>query len=336
MKILLIGGTGNISASITRRCLERGNEVYLFNRGNHREFEALGARYIIGDAFDPFDLKAKIGDKTFDVVANFILFTPEQARINYEIFVGRTGQFFFISSCTVYQKPILKLPVTADTPLRNPFSQYAKNKIACEEYFAARYRDENFPITIVRPSHTYGEKKLVVGPLMGWGVPHWTLADRILRGEPVIVHDLGRTFWTATHSDDFAYAFCGLAGNREAVGQSFHITNDDPHTWNAIMELYGQILGVETKIVHVPTEFIGKLYPDKGMAILGDMSENAIFDISKLQKFVPGYRTRIPLREGLTRSINWYLNNPSAMIVDDNNNRLMDHIIKAWRNVLET
>ncbi|MGI6327177.1 MAG: NAD-dependent epimerase/dehydratase family protein [Saccharofermentanales bacterium] len=335
MKVLLIGGTGNISMSITKRLLERGDEVYLFNRGNNRECEALGAHYIIGDAFDSADLKAKVGDQKFDVVANFILFTPEQAQMNYEVFAGRTGQYFFISSCTVYQKPILKLPITPDTPLRNPYSLYARNKIACEDYFTKQYRDNNFPITIVRPSHTYGETKLVVGPLMGWAVPHWTLADRILKGEPIIVHDLGRTFWTATHSDDFAYAFCGLMGNHEAIGHAFHITNDDPHTWDAIMGMYGQILGVEPKIVHVPTTFIGKLYPEKYNAILGDMSENAIFDIRKLQKFVPGYRTRILLREGLTRSVNWYWNHPEARRIDEENNRMTDHIIKAWQDVLK-
>ena len=170
---------------------------------------------------------------------------------------------------------------------------------------------------------------------MGWFVPHWTLADRILKGEPIVVHDQGRTFWTATHSDDFAYAFCGLAGNQDAVGQSFHITNDDPHTWNSIMAMYGQILGVEANIVHVPTDFILKFIPDKAPALYGDMCDNGIYDIKKLQKFVPGYRTRVPLLEGLQRSINWYRANPNAMVIDDANNQLTDQIIQAWQSVLK-
>jgi nucleoside-diphosphate-sugar epimerase len=332
MKVLFIGGTGNISTSITKRCLERGDEVYLFNRGNNREFEAMGAKYIIGDAFNADDLKQKTAGMTFDVVANFVLFTPDLAKANVEAFAGRVGQYMFISSCSVYQKPLLNLPVTPDTPVKNPYSPYAQNKIVCEMYFLDRYREIDFPVTIIRPSHTYGEKKLVVGPLMGWRVPHWTLADRILKGEPIIVHDLGRTFWTATHSDDFAYAFCGLMGNLNVIGHQFHITNDDPVTWNGIMQTYGQILGVEPNIVHIPTEFILKVSPEKASAIYGDMGDNGVFDISKLQRFVPGFRTRIRLREGLTRSIQWYYDHPAAMVVDQENNALTDRLIKAWHN----
>jgi nucleoside-diphosphate-sugar epimerase len=335
MKVLMIGGTGNISMSITKRCLERGDDVYLLNRGNNRECEALGAKYIICDAFKAEDLKEKVSGLSFDVVANFVLFTPEQAKANYEAFAGRVGHYFFISSATVYQRPLMRVPITPDTPLKNPYSAYARNKIACETYFLERYREDNFPVTIVRPSHTYGEKKLVVGPLMGWFVPHWTLADRILRGAPIIVHDLGRTFWTATHSDDFAYAFCGLMGNLDALGHAFHITNDDPHTWNSIMAMYGQILGVEPNIVHVPTAFIGKILPEKVAGIYGDMCDNAIFDLTKLQKFVPGYRTRVPLKEGLTRSINWYRSHPEAMIIDEENNKLTDRIIAAWQECIK-
>ena len=243
MKVLLIGGTGNISSSITKRCLERGDEVWLFNRGNNREFEAMGAHYIIGNAMDPADLKAKLEGHWFDVAANFIIYRFEDCVSTYEALKGRVGQFFYISSCTVYQKPCFNTPITPDTPLKNPYSAYAQTKIKGELYFNERYREDDFPAVIVRPSHTYGEKKLVVGPLMGWGVPHWTLADRILKGQPIIVHGTGRSLWTATHSDDFAYAFCGLMGNQRAIGHSFHITNDEAMTWDMIMNTYGLVLG---------------------------------------------------------------------------------------------
>ena len=330
MKVLFIGGTGNISSSITKRCLDRGDEVWLYNRGNDRSFEALGAHYIIGDARDHEQLKELLKDKWFDVAVNFVIFRMEDSIASFEALNGRVGQFFFISSCTVYQKPTFNFPITPDTPLKNPYSAYARTKIAGEMYFLERYREDDFPVTIVRPSHTYGEKKLVVGPLMGWNVPHWTLADRILKGKPIIVHGTGRSLWTTTHSDDFAYAFCGLMGNQRAIGHQFHITNDEAQTWDAIMNTYGPILGVEPKIVHVPVDFIAKYRPDLGNGIYGDMIENGVFSIQKLQDFVPGYRTRVPLREGLKRSVQWYLDHPDQQIVSEENNKLTDDILAAW------
>lgn len=332
MKVLFIGGTGNISSSITKRCLERGDEVYLLNRGNKREFESMGAKYIICDYSNPAEMKEKVGGMKFDVVANFICFTPDQAENDVKIFTGNVGQYIFISSCTVYQKPSLNTPITPDTPLKNPFSAYARGKIACEMYLLDRYREIDFPVTIVRPSHTYGETKLVVGPLMGWRVPHWTLADRILNGKPIIVHGTGRSLWTATHSDDFAYAFCGIMGNIRTIGHQFHITNDEAMTWDMIMMTLGQVLGVEPKIVHIPVDFIAKFEPNLGNGIYGDMIENGVFDISKLQKFVPGYRTRVPLKMGLERSVKWYRSHPEQMIVSEENNKLTDNLIAAWEN----
>ena len=333
MKVLLIGGTGNISTSITRRCLARGDEVWLFNRGHNREFEAQGAHYIIGDAMNPDELKEKLAPYHFDVAANFIIYRMEDSVATFEALRGRVGQFFFISSCTVYQKPCYNTPITPDTPLKNPYSAYARTKIAGELYFLERYREDDFPVTIVRPSHTYGERKLVVGPLMGWGVPHWTLADRILKGQPIIVHGTGRSLWTATHADDFAYAFCGLMGNQRAIGHQFHITNDEAMTWDMIMQTYGLVLGVEPKIVHVPVDFIARFMPQLGDGIYGDMIENGVFDIKKLQDFVPGYRTRVPLREGLKRSVQWYYDHPEEMVVSEENNLRTDAILAAWDKV---
>ena len=333
MKVLLIGGTGNISASITRKLLREGHEVWLFNRGNDKSYEELGAHYIIGNAMDPADLKEKLSHHTFDVAANFILFRFEDCVSTYEALKGRVKQFFYISSCTVYQKPCLTTPITPDTPLKNPYSAYAQMKMKGEFYFLERYREDDFPVTIVRPSHTYGETKLVVGPLMGWWVPHWTFADRILKGKEVIVHGTGRSLWTATHSDDFAYAFCGLMGNQKAIGHAFHITNDEAMTWDAIVNTYGWILGVEPKIVHIPIDFLAKYDPELGNNIYGDMSENGVFDLTKLKSFVPGYHTTIPLRVGLKRSIDWYLADPARQEVSAEHNAKEDAIIAAWKNV---
>lgn len=332
MKILIIGGTGNISSSITKRCIELGHEIFLLNRGNNRDLEAYGAKYIICDARDTEEMKRKVGGIRFDVVANFIAFNEGTVRRDVELFQGNIRQYFFISSCTVYQKPSLTTPITEDTPLKNPYSAYARGKIACEMYLLDRYREIDFPAVIVRPSHTYGEKRLVVGPLMGWNVPHWTLVDRMLKGQPVIVHGTGRSLWTATHSDDFAYAFCGLMGNMKATGHAFHITNDDAMTWNMIMETYGWILGVEPKIEHIPVDFIAKVYPDLKLGIYGDMIENGVFDIAKVQKFVPGYRTRVPLRDGLARSIKWYMDHPEQQLTSLENNEMTDRLISLWNN----
>lgn len=333
MKLLLIGGTGNISASVTKRCLEKGDEVWLANRGSDRSWEELGAKYLVCDIRDPAAFKAAIGDQTFDVVVDFFCFTLEHAKLDYEIFAGRALHYVFISSCTVYQKPIRSLPVTESTPLKNPYSEYARNKIACELYFLQRYREDDFPVTIVRPSHTYGEKVLVVGPLMGWQVPHWTLADRILRGAPIVVHDTGRTYWTLTHSDDFALGLYGLMGNLQAVGHQFHITGDTVMPWNLIMETYGWVLGKMPKIIHVPTDFIAKRHPELSGSIYGDMSENGIFDNSKIKQFVPDYHPRIGLREGLQRSLKWYDAHPDRKTVNEENNKFMDGLIEAWQSL---
>lgn len=331
MKLLFVGGTGNISTSVTRRCLERGDEVWLVNRGNDRSLEAAGAKYLVCDIRDAAAFKTAVSGMTFDVVVDFFCFTPEHAKLDYEIFAGKTRHYIFLSTCAVYQKPTLSLPVREDMPMKNPYTLYARDKIACELYFLERYREDDFPVTIVRPSHTYGERVLVVGPLMGWFVPHWTLADRILRGKPIIVHDTGRTYWTLTHSDDFAVGLCGLMGNLQAVGHQFHITADTALPWNVVLETYGWVLGKAPEIVQVPTDFIAKRYPDLRGIIYGDMSENGIYDNSKIKRFVPDYRPRISLREGLERSVKWYDAHPGHKTVSGENNRMMDDLIREWQ-----
>lgn len=333
MKILCIGGSGNISTSVVKRGLALGHEMMILNRHGDSRLEALGARHIPCDIHEENQLKEAVCGLDIDVAMDFICFTPEDARRDYEAFSGRVRQFIFISSCTVYQKPCLTTPVTEDVPLKNPYSEYARNKMACEFYFLERYRENDFPVTIVRPSHTYGETKLVVGPLMGWQVPHWTLAQRILDGKPVIVHDTGRSLWTMTHSDDIAVGICGLAGNIASIGHAFHITNEMPMTWNEIMDTYGWLLNRKIKIVHIPTEYIKKRFPEMAEGIYGDMSENGVFDNSKIRRFVPEYMPHISLREGLARSFKWYDEHPEAKVVDKEYDRWTDELIAAWERI---
>lgn len=333
MNILCIGGSGNISASVVRLGIKKGHHMYILNRHGDTALEALGAEHIACDIHDGNALKNAVAGLDIDVAMDFICFTTEDARRDFEAFNGRVRQFIFISSCTVYQKPCLTTPVTEDVPLKNPFSDYAQNKIACELYFQERYREDDFPITIVRPSHTYGETKLVVGPLMGWQVPHWSFADRILRGKPVIVQDTGRSLWTVTHSDDIAVGICGLAGNIASIGHAFHITNEMPMTWNEIMETYGWLLKRKVELVHIPTEYIKKKFPEMAQGIYGDMSENGVFDNSKIKRFVPEYAPHITLREGLTRSLAWYEAHPEAQVADAEYDAWTDRLIADWEAV---
>ncbi|MDD2954837.1 MAG: NAD-dependent epimerase/dehydratase family protein [Oscillospiraceae bacterium] len=335
MKILLIGGTGNISSSLTRLCLERGDDVWLLNRGSAREWEALGAHSILCDIRQPEEARKALAGMEFDAAVDFICYTEEQARLDVELLRGKVRHYVFISTCMVYQKPCFQTPVTEDVPLKNAFSDYAKNKIACELYLQERYREEDFPVTIVRPSHTYGEHRLVVGPVLGWQVSHWNLADRILRGKPVIVHGNGRTLWTVTHSDDFCRGLYGLLGNYAALGHAFHITSDEALSWDEIMETYGWVLGRRPVVAHLSEDFIIREMPEKLGAIRGDMAENGVFDNSKLKRFVPGFRAEIPLREGLARSVAWYRADPARMAVSAEEDLRTDRMIEKWESLLK-
>ncbi len=332
MDILMIGGTGNISASIPRLLLTRGDRVWLFNRGSRREFEAMGAQYILGDLNDPEGMKRILAGRRFDVVANFFNFTADQCRRDFEIFRGNVAQYIFISSCTVYQKPLKTWPIREDTPLKNPFSEYARNKMASEFYLLERYREDGFPVTIVRPSHTYGETKLV-GALLSWQDKQWTLADRILHGEETIVHGEGRTLWTLTHSDDFAAGFVGLMGLESTVGHAFHITSDEAMTWDEIYTTFAHALGVEPNLVHLPVEFIERNWPKFQGAFRGDKGESLVFDNSKLKRYVPGFAAKVPFHEGIRRSIAYHRAHPELMVVDPVYSRETDALIAKYRTL---
>ncbi|WP_309068599.1 SDR family oxidoreductase [Microbacterium sp.] len=318
MRILIIGGTGNISSYVTTLAVERGHDVTLLNRGN-RELP-VGVRGLVGDAGDADSIASAIGDETFDVVANFRSFSPQQVTDDIRIFGGRTGQYIYISSASAYQKPIAQLPIVESTPLRNPFWQYSRDKIASEDLLVAAYRDSGFPMTIVRPSHTYGPALI---PLEG----AWTTLQRMIDGRPVVVHGDGTSWWTLTHSRDFARAFVGLFGNPHAIGQAVHITSDESLTWDEIARLMGRALGVEPEIVHVTSEAIGREIPSMGPGLVGDKAHSVLFDNTRIKQLVPGWVATTPFADGAREIAEWYRADPSRQKVDQELDAAFDRLV---------
>ena len=325
MKVLFIGGTGFISTAVSRMAIERGMELYLLNRGI-RSSEIPGAHQLTGDIHNPKSMRNALKDLNFDVVVDWIAFTPEDIERDLQVFRGRTKQFVFISSASAYQKPVVNYIITESTPLENPYWEYSRNKIASEELLLKAYRDEDFPVTIVRPSYTYNTYLPVA--IGGFGC--YTLADRILKGMPIIVHGDGTSLWVNTHAEDFAKGFLGLLGNEKAIGQAFHITSDEVLSWNQIYQTIAEVLGVEAKIIHIPSDFIVKVVPRLTGDLLGDKTWSAVFDNSKIKSFVPEFHATIPFREGIRRTLKWFADDEKRQRVNENINIEMDQIIKAY------
>ena len=325
MKVLFIGGTGVISSACAQLAVERGMELYLLNRGQTSRPIPEGAHVLRGDIRDRESVLAALGDAAFDVVVDWIAFTPEHVKADIDLFRGRTGQYIFISSASAYQTPPAHLPVTESTPLDNPFWDYSRAKIACEERLVRAYRDEQFPITIVRPSHTYDRTLL---PVHG----RYTVIDRMRKGKKVIVHGDGTSLWVLTHHTDFARGFVGLLGNIHAIGDVFHITSDEILTWNQIFEILAGAANAEARMVHVPSEFIAAFDSEWGAGLLGDKSHSMIFDNSKIKRIVPDFVATIPYSWGATEQIAWYDADPARRAVDEKLDRLMDNIIGAYES----
>jgi len=323
MKVLFIGGTGIISSACSQLAIERGIELYLLNRGLTRRPVPDGAQILIGDIRDRNSVKSALGSRHFEVVVDWVAFVPEQIENDLELFRGRTQQYIFISSASAYQTPPAKLPVTESTPLSNPFWEYSRNKIACEERLMRAYHEERFPITIVRPSHTYDRTSL---PMHGG----YTIVDRMRKGQKVIVHGDGSSLWVLTHHRDFAKGFVGLLGNRRAIGEAFQITSDELLTWNRIFEIVAQAAGVEADIVHVPSEIIARYDSEWGDSLLGDKTHSMIFDNSKIKRIVPEFVATIPFTQGAQEIINWYAANPDLQIIDAALNQTIDKIIRDY------
>ena len=323
MKALFIGGTGNISSACVELALARGIEVTLLNRGTSGRPVPNGAQVVNGDIRDPQSVRAALGSRSFDVVAEFVAFTPEHIETDLELFRGHTGQYIFISSASAYQTPPAILPVTESTVLDNPYWEYSRNKAACEERLVRAYREEKFPITIVRPSHTYSAPYV---PVEGG----WTTIDRMLRGEPVIVHGDGTSLWTLTHASDFAKGFVGLMGNAHAIGESFHITSDEWLTWNQIHEILAAAAGVKPTLVHVPSDLIAAYDKAWGESLLGDKTHSFILDNSKVKRLVPDFICTTPFSRGAEEIIAWHMADPARQQVDETFNALCDRILQAY------
>jgi nucleoside-diphosphate-sugar epimerase len=322
-KVLFIGGTGTISSACSRLAVESGLELTILNRGStsHRPVPE-GAEVVQADIRDPASVRSALGDRTFDVVADFVAFTPDQVQTDIDLFSGKTGQYVFISSASAYQTPPARLPITESTPLRNPEWEYSRNKIACEQLLVDAYRSSGFPATIVRPSHTYDRTSM---PVLG----RWTDIDRMRRGLPVVVQGDGTSLWVLTHHADFAKAFNGLLANPQAIGDSFHITSDEVLTWNQVYQALGAAAGVpDPQLVHVPSEVIARVEPALGPGLLGDKAHSVIFDNSKVKALVPSYVATIPFAVGAREIISWYDANPERKVVDEATNAVMDGLVK--------
>ncbi|MCJ7551425.1 MAG: SDR family oxidoreductase [Anaerolineae bacterium] len=326
MKVLFIGGTGIISSACSQLAVDRGIELYILNRGQTSKRPVpTGAKVLVGDIRQPQSVLDAMGDMMFDAIVDWVAYTPDQVEIDLALFGGRTGQYVYISSASVYHKPVLSLPITESTPLHNPYWAYSRNKIACEERLMRAYREEGFPITIVRPSHTYDQTTL---PFQ----EGYTVVDRMRKGLPVVVHGDGTTRWVMTHHRDFAKAFVGLLGHPQALGEAYHITSDEALTWNQIFRIVGRAAGVsDIDIVHVPSEMIHAYDANWGDGLLGDKAYSVAFDNSKIKRLVPDYVATIPFVQGAAETMAWFDAEPARQAVDEDWNQLLETIVGRVR-----
>lgn len=325
LSVLFIGGTGRISWWCVEAAIRKGFDVHVLNRGkNGMRPLPSQAHYLHGDARDAESVRRVVRGKDFDVVVNFVAYTAADVATDLDIFRGRTGQYIFISSASAYQTPPARLPVIESTPLHNPIWAYSQNKIAAEDVLVRAYRDENFPITIVRPSHTYDHGSV---PMIG----QWTPVARMRKGKEVVVHGDGSSLWTLTHARDFAKGFTGLLANPRAFGESFHITSDEAPPWDSIVRTIATAAGVEPKIVHVPSDAIAAVDKAWGDALLGDMAHSLVFDNSKIKRLVPGFVCTTSFAEGAREIIDAFDANPAWMILDQAHDEAMDWLVEAYR-----
>ena len=306
MKIAFIGGTGTISTEISRSLLEQGHELWLINRGNRNGLLPSNVQIIPADINDEAKVAEQMADMHFDVVADFIAFVPSQLERDYRLFKDKTRQFVFISSASAYQKPLSDYRITESTPLANPFWEYSRNKIACEEYLMRLYREEGFPVTIVRPSHTYDERSVPLGVHGKNG--GWQVVKRMLEGKPVLLHGDGTSLWTMTHRKDFARGFIGLLGNIHAIGEAVQITSDESLTWNQIYGCIADALGVPLHACPVPSELLAASPRyDFRSPLFGDKANTVVFDNTKLKRLVPGFTAQVRFDQGIRETLEYIL-----------------------------
>jgi nucleoside-diphosphate-sugar epimerase len=330
MKVLFIGGTGNISSAVSKLAIENEIELYHINRGNNENLEGVTTYNV--DINDIEKVTKLILKQDFDSVVNWIAFTAADIERDYQYFKNKAKQYIFISSATVYQKPPISHIITENTPLGNPYWDYAQNKIACENLLMKYYRENDFPVTIVRPSHTYN----TVIPVAIGGWTEYTIIDRIKKGLPIIVHGDGTSLWTITHSTDFAKGILGLIGNHSTIGEAFHITSDVVLNWNQIYQIVANAAGREPNIVHIASDCIADYadtngFPSVKGSLLGDKSYSTIFDNSKIKRFVPGFIAKIPFIEGIRNTIKWFEEDKKRLIISNTTNSFIDNLLKSYR-----
>lgn len=328
MKVLFIGGTGTISMAISRLLLSQGHTLYLLNRGSRNTGLSGDLIELKADINDEAAVAALISDLKFDVVADFIAFVPEQLERDYRLFREKTKQFIYISSASAYQKPLSDYRINEGTPLANPYWEYSRNKIAGEEYLMKLYREEGFPVTIVRPSHTYDERSIPLGAHGEKG--SFSVIKRMLEGKPVIIHGDGTSLWTITHNSDFAKGFVGLMGNIHAIGEAVQITSDESVTWNQIYQIIADALHVKLNAVHVASEFLDACSDyDFSGSLLGDKANTVVFDNSKLKRLVPGFTATVRADQGIRSTIEYVLSHPECQVEDPAFDDWCDRVIEA-------
>ena len=306
MRLLIIGGTGTISTAVVQEALNQGHQVSVLNRGSSPLPQ--GVEQLTGDIRDEAAIARLLEGRWFDAVGDFLTYLPDQARQAIRLFAGKTAQYLFISSATVYEKPPRRLFMREDMPRKNPYSQYARDKIACEDVFMQAWQEKDFPVTVVRPSYTYGEKTIPF--IFNSRESRYAIIERMKQGKPIVVPGDGTIFWTITHNSDFARAFVGLCGRSQAIGQSFHITGDTPMTWNMFLDAIADAWGLKAKAVHVATDTVVKYFPYEEAGLLGDKSQTAVFDNSKVKELVPGFQCRVSFEEGIRRCRDWFESHP--------------------------
>lgn len=337
MKALFIGGTGTISMAISKLLLEQGWELYLINRGNRNKDPRLnGAHFITVDINDEATAAKKLEGMTFDVACDFIGFVPSQLERDYRLLKGKVRQFMYISSASAYQKPCGNYIISEKTPLANPYWEYSRNKIACEDYLMKLYREENFPVTIIRPSHTYDERSVPLGVHGEKG--SWQVVKRIKEGKPVIIHGDGTSLWTITHNSDFAKGFVGLMANIHAIGEAVQIMSDESVTWNQIYQCIANSLNVELKPVYISSWYLanhaeyapGKTYDFTG-SLIGDKANSVVFDCGKLKSLVPDFVATKRADQGIRETIEYVMSHSECQVEDPDFDKWCDKIIEKLK-----
>ncbi len=334
MKLLFIGGTGIISSACSTLAIARGHDLFLVNRSRSRKLPAPEQATVFqADVYTEEEhLATLLAGHRFDAVVDFLAYTPGDIERDLRLFRGRTNQFVFISSASAYQKPVKNFLITEETPLENPYWEYSRNKIACEQRLMEAFWGEGFPVTIIRPSHTYGPTQIPFG-VSSWQHP-WTVVDRMKRGQKIIVPGDGTSLWVLTWSADFAKGLVGLLGNEKAIGEAFQITSDEVLSWNQIhLEVY-QALGLEPNILHIPSDLIARFDPHAWGSLVGDKANSVVFDNRKIKRFVPEYSCKVNWADGVRRSLSWFTTHPEFQTVDQESNALWDRIIASYERAL--